>query len=702
MAIADPSGRLVPDRRRPSFRMPPWLTLPGLLKPHLAARKAATVDELPYRIERPLHFSNGGGLYEAVDERSGEKVVLKEARPHAGLAFDGADAVARLRRERETLERLAGLDMVPAVRGSFTVGEHHFLAMEFIDATPLRRVLVRRYPLLGATIDEGALADHTAWALDVYGRVEAAVAAIHERGLVIGDLHPFNILLRPDGRVALIDFEVAAQVSEGRRQTLAAPGFRAPARATGFEIDRFALASLKLFLFLPLTALLGLDPGKAGQLAEEIGELFPVPAEFLSEAVRVIAGEAAPTDGARPPRIDPDPEGWQRARGSMRRAILASATPQREDRLFPGDIKQFTTGGLNIAYGAAGVLYALAVTGAGRYPEHEEWLLRRAADPGSGPRLGFYDGLHGVAHVLDRLGHRSDALKLLGLCVDELRGSLDHFRMDLYGGLAGIGLNLLHFWAATGDPALRDEVFRVAEVLADRLGNEDSVATVSGGEHPYAGLLRGSSGPALLFLRLYEQTGDGALLDLTAIALRQDLRRCVLRPEGDLQVNEGWRTMPYLADGSVGIGLVLDDYLAHRQDERFVEMAAAIRKAAEGQLYVEPGLFYGRAGMILYLSRGLAPGAGGRDPVVAGHIRRLGWHALAYRGNLAFPGEQLLRLSMDLASGTAGVLLALGAALGDGAVELPFLGPRLRTEKHAGGAGDRAPAVVAHSTDERR
>src|SRR2546427_8952235 len=33
--------------------------------------------------------------------RSGEKVVLKEARPHAGRAFDGADAVARLRRRSE-------------------------------------------------------------------------------------------------------------------------------------------------------------------------------------------------------------------------------------------------------------------------------------------------------------------------------------------------------------------------------------------------------------------------------------------------------------------------------------------------------------------------------------------------------------------------------------------------------------------------
>jgi hypothetical protein len=205
--------------------------------------------------------------------------------------------------------------------------------------------------------------------------------------------------------------------------------------------------------------------------------------------------------------------------------------------------------------------------------------------------------------VLDCLGRRGDALKLLEICVDELRGKLGRFlRMDLYGGLAGIGLNLLHFWTVTGDPSLRDAALEVAEIVAGRLGEEDSVATVSGGEHPYAGLLRGSSGPALLFLRLYEEMGDGALLDLAATALRQDLRRCILRPEGDLQVNEGWRTMPYLTDGTVGIGYVLDDYLTHRQDERFEEAAAGIRKTAEVQFTVEPGLFYGRAGMILYLS----------------------------------------------------------------------------------------------------
>jgi hypothetical protein len=143
--------------------------------------------------------------------------------------------------------------------------------------------------------------------------------------------------------------------------------------------------------------------------------------------------------------------------------------------------------------------------------------------------------------------------------------------------------------------------------------------------------------------------------------------------DGTMNVNEGWRLMPYLADGSVGIGFVLDDYLRWRHDDRFADAAIAIRKAAEGAFYIEPGLFWGRAGMILYLSRDHEPGRASEDPVVASHIRRLAWHALAYEGHLAFPGEQLLRLSMDLATGSAGVLLALGAALHDMPVSLPFI-----------------------------
>ncbi len=86
--------------------------------------------------------------------------------------------------------------------------------------------------------------------------------------------------------------------------------------------------------------------------------------------------------------------------------------------------------------------------------------------------------------------------------------------------------------------------------------------------------------------------------------------------------------------------------------------------------------------MILHLSRSHPPGtAADRDPVVAGHVSRLAWHAMTYEGHLAFPGDQLLRLSMDLATGSAGVLLALGAAFGEKPAHLPFLDPLWAVER---------------------
>ncbi|HEY8534674.1 MAG TPA: class III lanthionine synthetase LanKC [Micromonospora sp.] len=677
-AIENPDGVLVPDERGPVFRVPEWVTLPDFLAPHLAARNAVTTKDLPYEIERVIHFSNGGGLYAGRDTRTGTPVVLKEARPHAGLDAAGTDAVTRLRREAEVLRRLSDIPQVPRVHEEFTLGDHQFLALEFIEGRPLNRVLVERYPLIELDAPSERFAEYTSWALHIYEQVEQAINAIHERGVVYGDLHLFNIMVRPDDTIALVDFEVAAPFGEHRHPALRSQGFAAPRERSGAAIDRYALACLRLALFLPLTEVLRLAPAKAMHFAEIIAEHFPVPRSFLDEAVAEITGVPSTPIAAsdtKPTPVIPPIDDWPTFRSHLASGITASATPYREDRLFPGDIEQFRTGGLNLAYGAAGVLYALAVTGAGRHPEYEEWLVKRALTPPPGTSWGFWDGLHGVAYTLELLGRREEALAVLDRCLAE---PWEKSGLDLIGGLPGIALNFAEFAQRTGDPAFRDAAWRAAELVAGQIAT-DTDATISGGKHRYAGLARGRTGPALMFLRLYELTGDTALLEHAATALRQDLRRCVVRPDGTMEVNEGWRTMPYLAAGSVGIGLVLDQYLQHRDDEQFRETAGAIRRAARAPFYIQSGLFAGRAGIIVYLASRVANAGDTADEEdrreLAAQVRRLAWHAVPYRGVVAFPGEQLLRLSMDLATGGAGVLLAVGAALHDTPVTLPFFAP---------------------------
>lgn len=82
--------------------------------------------------------------------------------------------------------------------------------------------------------------------------------------------------------------------------------------------------------------------------------------------------------------------------------------------------------------------------------------------------------------------------------------------------------------------------------------------------------------------------------------------------------------------------------------------------------------------MILHLAR-----TGATDRL-AEQIDALGWFAMDFQGQLAFPGHQMMRLSMDLGTGTAGCLLALSAALDAGSTahpptaHLPFLPPLRR------------------------
>ena len=680
-AIVDGDGKLVRDRRNPVFYIPPWVTIPAFLEPHLAARNAATVADMPYTIDDVLHFSNGGGIYVGTDTRTGKRLVLKEARPHSGLDGYGRDAVARLEREYALLTKLSGIPGIPEVYDIFTLGEHRFMAMELIEGEILNKPLVRRYPLIDPAAGPQEFAEYTAWAMDIHRQVEETLTAVHERGVVYGDLHLRNVMVRPDDTVALLDFEVATYVEEDTRPGLASQAFAPPRSFTGVNADLYSLACLRLALFLPMTELIWLHRPKALQFVEIISEHFPVPREFLQKALDVIVPKEY--HDLPSPTIDADPAGWTELRDGMARAIVASATPDRDDRLFPGDPQQFVAGGLGLAHGAAGVLYALTATGAGRHPQLEDWLLRKATRPVSGTRPGLYDGLHGAALVLDQLGYRQEALDVVDIC---LRENWQTLGPDLATGLSGIGLNLLHFADRTGEPALRVAAHRAAELVAERLGRpdpdeDDQDPLISGGQHPDAGLMRGRSGQALFLLRTFDDTGDPSYLDLAATAIRKDLRRCVVRDNGTMEINEGWRTMPYLATGSAGVGLAIDEYLARRPDEQFAEALTHIELACRSTMYILPGLFTGRAGMLLYLA-GRAPDAV-TNPLVEKHIRSLAWHVLPFADGLAFPGTALLRLSMDLATGTAGVLLALGAVMHDAPVALPLLAPT-RTPAPAG------------------
>jgi serine/threonine protein kinase len=697
LCMTQPDGTRVPDLRRPVFQVPEWAPVPGLVQEQIDAAADVVNGDLGYSVERALHSSNAGGVYAGRD-RTGRQVVLKEARPHAGLDPHGTDAVARLRNEAQNLRRLSGTGAAPELIEELTWWEHHFLVQEYVDGETLHDRIARTYPYIYPAPTPGQLRDYTEWAQGVLEQVERALEAFHERGLVFGDLHPANVMLASDGRVLLVDPELSFEASDTQHRVLLGdPGFRHPALASGGRLlDDYALTCLRLSVFLPLTSLLYWDRdlaagGKAEQLARTATGLFPLPdgwdGELLAD-LRRLAGvnqpdhpSAASLAARRAGRALESPHRWPRL---LAETILSTATPDRSDRLYPSGPQGFAYSPAGVAYGAAGVLHALNQVSPELVPcDHVAWL-DRAARNDAGPFSGLLDGLVGAAVVLADLGEPERALQVLDRAGS--RFALNR-SADLFGGAAGRGLGALHLHALTDSPAALQVADQATAELTELLTREapgrsqpDQLVAPTRG-----GLMAGWSGVALYLLRQHQRTGDTAYLDLALDAVRRDVDRLQVAGGGLHVGDDAGRVLLYLSSGSIGVGLVVRELLdaldalgayatqTQRDHARVLRAALrGIRHTTDTPFSVMPGLFEGRAGVLV----GSVLLGGDASPAVPiqRHIEDLAWHLVGHESGLAVPGFGLIRLSMDLATGSAGVLLATSVAQTGAGDILPALG----------------------------
>jgi tRNA A-37 threonylcarbamoyl transferase component Bud32 len=679
-ALRPPNGALAPDRRQPSFDLPSWVRPPAFIARQIeAADQSDDPDAFPFDVQRSLHYSNGGGIYLATDRRDGRTVILREARPYAGVDQDGRDAVDRLRDEERVLAKLVSCDFVPETYEHLEVWERHFLVEEYVTGAPLQRWMFGEgadegvFPLAHENPTDEELAAHAERALGHARELERIVRTLHVRGVVYGDLRPSNIIVRPDGRLCLIDFEFSYDSAEQ------------PAHAGrgGAAADVYGLACVWLFLFLPLTQLVALNGGKIRQLADAVARQYPsLPPDYAAHVVELFEealGEPVP-EAFRPSLPGPaEPDGWGRVADDLADLILESATPERADRLFPGDPRQFQSGGIDLAHGAAGVLWALAECGYDVPDRHVEWLEKAVAQAHD-PRPGLWTGLHGTALAFHRLGHDDRARTVLAeareraLRQDE-RGQTTAGYAD---GLVGIGLTQLHLGQAWQDESLIEQARTTGERLALALDpalcarpDLTPPAPVSRG-----GLFNGPAGMAVYFVALYELSGEERWLDLASMALARESTQAKVTDAGLFYRCEG-RISLYLETGSAGIGYAVRALARHRPTDELTRDAALIDRASAPPFVVLPGLLDGRAGLICALSA-----SKGNEERVRQHLQRLAWQLVPHRGHLAVPGRQLLRLSMDLGTGAAGVLLSIQVAT-SARGSLPLLNSR-RTLGHAG------------------
>jgi serine/threonine protein kinase len=153
-----------------------------------------TILQNRYRIVRLLERGGMGAVYRAWDIRLGVPIALKEMTLQPGLI---SDTLAQLHRqfqqEAMVLARLSHPHLV-RVTDFFEEGDTVYLVMDFVQGESLAEHIAR----------EGALPETQV--LDWAGQLLDALAYCHAQGVIHRDVKPQNVIIRPDGRVVLVDF----------------------------------------------------------------------------------------------------------------------------------------------------------------------------------------------------------------------------------------------------------------------------------------------------------------------------------------------------------------------------------------------------------------------------------------------------------------------------------------------------------------
>jgi serine/threonine protein kinase len=154
-----------------------------------------------YRVQRVISQSVHGRVYFAVGP-DGRGVALKE------LLFalvPGTEQLDAFEREAAVLRSLSHPD-IPRFVASFKegsgVGTRLYLAQEFLEGESLLQRIERK-----------RLDEDEAWTLAA--QVLETLQALHQRtpALIHRDVKPANLILRPDGRAALVDFGAARHLA---------------------------------------------------------------------------------------------------------------------------------------------------------------------------------------------------------------------------------------------------------------------------------------------------------------------------------------------------------------------------------------------------------------------------------------------------------------------------------------------------------
>ncbi|WP_327173806.1 class III lanthionine synthetase LanKC [Streptomyces sp. NBC_01335] len=660
----DGDGLLVEDVRGSSFRPPdgvqdPFRAPAKAVDPDTAKRPTKPVTLRGYVFDSAVRHSNAGGAYRGHEVATGRPVFIKEARAHTAVEADGRDARARLRGEWETLRALHTMapGLAPEPLAHFTAWEHDFLVTEFVDGRAMNTWMAVTSPLIRAGTTRHEVAAYFERCQTLIGGVEQALARLHACGYLFVDISAGNVLVDDDDTVRLVDFEAAQRPGEDFRP-VGTPGYTPPRRLIGNDpsvYDDYGVSALAQLLVAPFHHVVLRNPDVLDHLRYGVDQAGGVPERLWRRATRyhTPSGEArlpGPEEVAAAPVVH-----LAALRDSVADALVAMADIGHPERMFPTIAEGYRTNMLCLAYGAAGVAHALHRAGRPLPGGMLERLRREALDKAGDLAPGLYVGAAGIARVLADQGLLDEARDILAVAD---RHPLVARSATVFGGSAGLALGHLALYGHTRDEYHVERALALARELPD----DDALTALLGPDNA-TGLAHGRCGIALMLHQLAEVCGDRELLDRGLRLLHRELDRETSPAEAGMTFPVSTvdsRAMPYLYCGSAGTLHVASRYLTVADDERLANAVPRLLPVMGVTYTVMPGLFQGLSGLGFALADHAAVTGSAESLAMAVRTaRKLFGFAVPHATGVRMPGDQLLRHSADLWSGSAGVLLFL-------------------------------------------
>ncbi|WP_341518397.1 class III lanthionine synthetase LanKC [Bacillus paramobilis] len=661
--IKDESGHLIPDDRKPYYQVPKFVESfdQFLDSKNIFDKENDKEDRLKkYEFLEAFRYTNGGGIYLAERKEDKEKVVIKEARPKVGLDAQNKDAIERIQVEYDTLTQLTDVKGVVNVIDYFKSWKHIFLVEEYVEGLDLKTWISVKYPFHRKTDKEIYIADVKQIIFSLVNIVEG----MHEKGIGMGDLQPSNVIIDEELNVKLIDFESANEAEIESKAAMQTMGFASFKNKNHKERDWYAVKKILRYCILPMGPVSTLaDNSYLYQnewIEREFGRDFY---SFVRNIEKKCDEYLSETREKERNDVNKPYENFSEKISSiidgLRKGVMENFVP--EQGLIHGDIRQYevTDGKYNVFTGGTGA--ALALFRSGNVDvEVFKWMenvLMNELD--SITQQGLFTGEAGIAVALYELGYKREGLELFNRNIKKN----SYNDVSLRSGLAGIGLAYISLYLEEKE----DSYLKKAESIANSIKsyiNENKSLTVSDWAAVPIGILDGWSGVSMFYAALYSVTKKKEFYILAKDVIERDLRNTQKDEKiGILQTKDDKnRLLPYLSGGSIGIGVAIW-YLNHVSGQKFYqEELNLITNLNDIRCTFSGGLFDGIGGFLL-LPLIMEEKIEGIEKDLMESVDKLNLFLIKEANALSFPGNFCYRLSDDMYSGSAGIILALNGIL---------------------------------------